>query len=67
MNPTQLETQTQFFEGVEKNLEVWFTNSDGDTSGADLRKIPRLVEFICDEVVITYSTFKPLNITGHDS
>ena len=56
MNPTQLETQTQFFEGVEKNLEVWFTNSDGDTSGADLRKIPRLVEFICDEVVITYST-----------
>ena len=57
MNPTQLETQTQFFEGVEKNLEVWFTNSDGDTSGADLRKIPRLVEFICDEVVITYSTF----------
>ena len=57
MNPTQLETQTQFFEGVEKNLEVWFTNSDGDTSGADLRKIPRLVEFICDEVVITCSTF----------
>lgn len=57
MNPTQLETQTQFFEGVEKNLEVWFTNSDGDTSGADLRKIPRLVEFICDEVVIIYTTF----------
>ena len=42
MNGT-LETNTHFFEGVEKNLEVWFTNSDRNTAEADLRKIPRLV------------------------
>jgi len=30
-----------FFEGVEKNLEVWFTNSNGDTEHSDLRLIPR--------------------------
>ena len=42
MNGT-LETTTHFFEGVEKNLEVWFTNSDRNTAEADLRKIPRLV------------------------
>ena len=41
MNGT-LETTTHFFEGVEKNLEVWFTNSDRNTAEADLRKIPRL-------------------------
>jgi len=40
MNGT-LETTTHFFEGVEKNLEVWFTNSDRNTAEADLRKIPR--------------------------
>lgn len=32
-----------FFEGVEKLLEVWFTNKSGDISGCDLRKIPRFV------------------------
>ncbi|KAF2897335.1 hypothetical protein ILUMI_08830 [Ignelater luminosus] len=31
----------QFFEGVEKLLEVWFTNSDNSNKHADLRKIPR--------------------------
>ena len=30
-----------FFEGVEKLLEVWFTNQSCDISGSDLRKIPR--------------------------
>ena len=32
---------THFFEGVEKNLEVWFTSSNGDTAHSDLRLIPR--------------------------
>lgn len=31
----------QFFEGVEKLLEVWFINSAGDNKTGDLRKIPR--------------------------
>ena len=31
-----------YFEGVEKLLEVWFTNGDSSRQG-DLRKIPRLV------------------------
>lgn len=31
----------QFFEGVEKLLEVWFTSSDGKDNTRDLRKIPR--------------------------
>ena len=30
-----------FFEGVEKLLEVWFTNKSGEIAGCDLRKIPR--------------------------
>ena len=30
-----------FFEGVEKLLEVWFTNSESGTEGSDLRNIPR--------------------------
>ena len=36
-------TVAHFFEGVEKNLEVWFTNtSNGRTSAeSDLRNIPR--------------------------
>lgn len=33
----------QFFEGVEKLLEIWFTAGDGTAKTADLRKIPRLV------------------------
>ena len=32
---------SHFFEGVEKNLEVWFTNSNGITDECDLRNIPR--------------------------
>ena len=32
-----------FFEGVEKLLEVWFTNKSGDVENCDLRDIPRLV------------------------
>ena len=35
--------QQQFFEGAEKLLEVWFTNTDGPSDNGDLRKIPRLV------------------------
>lgn len=31
----------QFFEGVEKLLELWFTSSDGKDNTRDLRKIPR--------------------------
>lgn len=33
----------QFFEGVEKLLEIWFTTSDGNNKNPDLRKIPRFV------------------------
>lgn len=36
----------QFFEGVEKLLEIWFTTSDGNNKNPDLRKIPRLVLII---------------------
>jgi len=35
------EKATNFFEGVEKLLEVWFTVSGGETGESDLRKIPR--------------------------
>ena len=40
---------TPFFEGVEKNLEVWFTNSPSQTVDGDLRNIPR------------FATFPPIN------
>lgn len=33
----------QFFEGVEKLLEIWFTSSDNNNKARDLRKIPRFV------------------------
>lgn len=33
----------QFFEGVEKLLEIWFTTSDSSNKNPDLRKIPRFV------------------------
>jgi len=33
--------ESHFFEGVEKLLEVWFTESSGCSGEADLRKIPR--------------------------
>jgi len=31
----------EFFEGVEKLLEVWFTTQSGNTENCDLRRIPR--------------------------
>ncbi|XP_069705387.1 S-adenosylmethionine decarboxylase proenzyme isoform X2 [Periplaneta americana] len=31
----------QFFEGVEKLLEIWFTRADGNIKQCDLRNIPR--------------------------
>ncbi|XP_063244008.1 S-adenosylmethionine decarboxylase proenzyme isoform X2 [Bacillus rossius redtenbacheri] len=31
----------QYFEGVEKLLEIWFKKTDGDSSQCDLRNIPR--------------------------
>lgn len=34
----------QFFEGVEKLLEIWFTTSVNNNKLADLRKIPRFVK-----------------------
>jgi hypothetical protein len=34
-------SNSSFFEGVEKLLEVWFTKQNGVTEGCDLRKIPR--------------------------
>lgn len=36
----------QFFEGVEKLLEIWFTTSDGNNKSPDLRKIPRFVSVL---------------------
>jgi hypothetical protein len=33
----------QYFEGVEKLLEIWFTTGDSSNKAADLRKIPRFV------------------------
>ena len=31
----------QFFEGVEKLLEIWFNQSDRNLKNCDLRNIPR--------------------------
>lgn len=31
----------QFFEGVEKLLEIWFTSTDNEDNKRDLRDIPR--------------------------
>jgi S-adenosylmethionine decarboxylase len=31
----------QFFEGVEKLLEIWFTRTEGNSKQCDLRNIPR--------------------------
>ena len=39
-NDTNEEDQSNFFEGVEKLLEVWFTSKEGEAKG-DLRRIPR--------------------------
>ena len=37
------EESVQFFEGVEKLLEIWFTGDGAASQAADLRKIPRFV------------------------
>lgn len=37
---TMSDSGVQFFEGVEKLLEIWFTSDDN--TNKDLRKIPRL-------------------------
>ncbi|CAB3382568.1 Hypothetical predicted protein [Cloeon dipterum] len=37
--------EPQFFEGVEKLLEVWFTREDGRIDNCNLRKIPRSEPF----------------------
>ncbi|XP_025829594.1 S-adenosylmethionine decarboxylase proenzyme isoform X2 [Agrilus planipennis] len=34
-------SDVQFFEGVEKLLEIWFSTNDNNSKHADLRKIPR--------------------------
>lgn len=39
--PENLDNNVQFFEGVEKLLEIWFTSSDGQNRKRDLRDIPR--------------------------
>ena len=50
---------THFFEGVEKNLEVWFTSSNGDVDDSDLRLIPRylLLERTFDTCVLLLLVF----------
>lgn len=37
---TMSDSGVQYFEGVEKLLEIWFTSDDN--TNKDLRKIPRL-------------------------
>ncbi|XP_021920742.1 S-adenosylmethionine decarboxylase proenzyme [Zootermopsis nevadensis] len=57
----------QFFEGVEKLLEIWFTRTDGNTKQCDLRNIPRqklesllkivrceVISFVCNDQVDAY-------------
>ncbi|RZF45934.1 hypothetical protein LSTR_LSTR008311 [Laodelphax striatellus] len=41
MAETEMNMNSQFFEGVEKLLEIWFTRADGNLKQCDLRKIPR--------------------------
>ncbi|XP_075237019.1 S-adenosylmethionine decarboxylase isoform X2 [Lycorma delicatula] len=41
MAETEISNNSQYFEGVEKLLEIWFTRSDGNVKQCDLRKIPR--------------------------
>ncbi|XP_046406065.1 S-adenosylmethionine decarboxylase proenzyme isoform X1 [Ischnura elegans] len=41
MSDSDKENGVQYFEGVEKLLEVWFKKSDGDNKSCDLRNIPR--------------------------
>ncbi|KAF2358874.1 S-adenosylmethionine decarboxylase [Trinorchestia longiramus] len=49
-------SENDFFEGVEKLLEVWFVRKDGKTSNCDLRKISRsqlqqLMEVVKCEII----------------
>ncbi|KAJ9578565.1 hypothetical protein L9F63_005215 [Diploptera punctata] len=57
----------QFFEGVEKLLEIWFTRTDGNMKQCDLRNIPRqklesllkivrceVISFVCNDQVDAY-------------
>lgn len=39
--PVSCYNNQNFFEGVEKLLEVWFTSKKSDVHDCDLRKIPR--------------------------
>lgn len=41
MADSEVNDGAQYFEGVEKLLELWFTRSDGNAKQCDLRKIPR--------------------------
>jgi S-adenosylmethionine decarboxylase len=41
MAESEENSAVQFFEGVEKLLEIWFTRTDGNSKQCDLRKIPR--------------------------
>uniref|UniRef100_A0A1B6L689 S-adenosylmethionine decarboxylase proenzyme n=1 Tax=Graphocephala atropunctata TaxID=36148 RepID=A0A1B6L689_9HEMI len=41
MASSEVNDSVQYFEGVEKLLEIWFTKSDGNDKQCDLRKIPR--------------------------
>lgn len=41
MADSEVNNGAQYFEGVEKLLELWFTKSEGNTKQCDLRKIPR--------------------------
>uniref|UniRef100_A0A1B6HA52 S-adenosylmethionine decarboxylase proenzyme n=1 Tax=Homalodisca liturata TaxID=320908 RepID=A0A1B6HA52_9HEMI len=41
MASSEVNDSVQYFEGVEKLLEIWFTKTDGNDKHCDLRKIPR--------------------------
>lgn len=40
-NPENNSESEQYFEGVEKLLEIWFTNNENSGRQGDLRKISR--------------------------
>ena len=45
----------EFFEGVEKLLEVWYTTQSGNIDDCDLRRIPRFVfTLVMPEVLTNY-------------
>lgn len=37
---------SQFFEGIEKLMEIWFCRKDGNDDYCDMRKVPRFVILI---------------------